>query len=299
MANEQQRTLLVTGASGHLGRRVVELLVESRAGHIVAATRTPDKLSNLAQRGAELRRADFDDPSSLASAFAGVDRLLIISTDALGDSGRRLKQHRTAVEAAAKAGVKHAIYTSMPHAGENKIIFFAPDHKGTEDALAASPLTWTILRNYWYTDYLSMGLAPAVAGGKLFSAAGDGGAAYITREDCARAAAAALASSDTSKKIFELTGPAVVSFTELARIASEVGGRPVEYVPIDTATLKKGLMDHGVPEMFANLSVQAQLSMKQGLMGPATTAVRDLTGQSPMSVAEYFRANRGALTAGR
>jgi NAD(P)H dehydrogenase (quinone) len=263
----------------------------------VAATRTPEKLADLAQRGAEVRRADFEDPASLASAFAGVDRLLIISTDALGDSGRRLKQHRAAVDAATRADVKHVVYTSMPHADKNTIIFFASDHKGTEDALAASPLTWTVLRNYWYTDYLSMGLGPAIAGGKLFAAAGDGGAAYITREDCARAAAAVLSANDTNKRVFELTGPTVVSFGELARIASEISGRPVEYVPIDGDTLKNSLIGHGVPEMFANLSVQAHLSMKQGLMGPATTAVRDLTGQSPTSVADFFKANSAALTA--
>lgn len=297
MRNETRRTLLVTGASGHLGRRVVELLLEKRAGHVVAATRTPEKLADLAQQGAEVRRADFDDPGSLATAFAGADRLLIISTDAITEPGRRLKQQRTAVGASEKAGVKHVIYTSMPHADKNTIIFFAPDHRGTEDALASSRLTWTILRCYWYTDYLPMSLAPAIASGKLFSAAGEGGAAYVTREDCARAAAAALAANDTVKRTLELTGPAVVAFDELAGIASEISGRSVESIKIDTDTLKKGLVGHGVPELFADLTVQAQLSMKQGLMGPATTVFRELTGQSPTTVAEFLKANRAALSA--
>jgi NAD(P)H dehydrogenase (quinone) len=289
-------TLLVTGASGHLGRRVVELLLESGAGHIVAATRTPEKLADLAQRGVDVRRADFEDAASLASALAGVDRMLLISTDAIAEPGRRLRQHRAAVEGAARAGVKHVVYTSMPHADQNNIIFFSSDHRGTEEALAAGPMTWTVLRNNWYTDFLLMSLAPAVAGGRLFSSAGEGGAAYITREDCARAAAAALKSSDTTKRVLELTGPAVVGFSELARIASDVSGRPVEYVAIDGDSQKAALLQNGVPELYASLTVQVQRTMKEGLLGPATTVFRDLTGQSPVSVAEFLKANRAQLT---
>ena len=295
MASTSVRNLMVTGASGHLGRRVVEILLEKHGGRVVAATRHPDKLSDLAGRGAKIRRADFEDAPSLDAAFAGVERLLIISTDAIGEPGRRLKQHPAAAEAAVRAGGRHVVYTSMPHAGENQLVFFAPDHRGTEEALAASPLTWTVLRNNWYTDYLLASLTPAVASGRLFSAAGDGGAAYITREDCARAAAAALASADTSKQVLELTGPAVVGFAELARLSAETSGRPVELAPLDAESLKNGLLQHGVPELYANLTIQAQLSMKEGLMGPATTVFHDLTGQPPTSVADFLRANRAAL----
>ncbi|HEU5098574.1 MAG TPA: NAD(P)H-binding protein, partial [Roseiflexaceae bacterium] len=113
MTATHQQTLLVTGASGHLGRRVIELLLEANAGHVIATTRSPDNLADLAARGVEVRKADFDAPGSLASAFAGADRLLLISTDALDGTDRRIVQHRNAVKAAEQAGVTHVVYTSF------------------------------------------------------------------------------------------------------------------------------------------------------------------------------------------
>jgi NAD(P)H dehydrogenase (quinone) len=164
-------TLFVTGASGHLGRRVVELLLEKGAGKIVAGTRTPEKLADLAARGAIVRHADFEDSKGLEAALAGVDRVLIISSDAIDRPGRRLAQHRAAVAAAGSAGVKHAVYTSMPNPQTSPVVF-APDHLGTEQALKASAMGWTILRNCWCADFLIPTLAPAVASGKLMAATG-------------------------------------------------------------------------------------------------------------------------------
>src|SRR5271170_4728369 len=228
MSMTSERTLFVTGASGHLGRRVVELLLEKAAGKIVAGTRKPEKLADLAARGVEVRQADFDDPKGLETALAGADRVLIISTDAIDRPGRRLAQHKTAVAASAKAGVKHAVYSSMPNP-ETSPVVFAPDHLGTEQALKASGVSHTILRMCWYTDYLIPAVAPAVASGKLISATGQGGAPYVTREDCAQAAAAALASTETSSKTWNITGPDLMTYAELAKLASELTGRPVSF----------------------------------------------------------------------
>ncbi len=185
-------TLLITGASGQLGRRVLELLLDAGAGKLIATTRNPEKLAELARRGVVVRKADFDDAASLPAAFAGAGRLLLISTDAVGTPGRRIAQHRAAVDAAVRAGVKHVVYTSLTRPEPGSPVTFASDHYGTEQALAASPLGWTILRNNVYTDFLLRSLPQAVATGKLVAAAGDGGAGYVTREDCARVAAAAL-----------------------------------------------------------------------------------------------------------
>ena len=294
MSMTSERTLFVTGASGHLGRRVVELLLEKDAGKIVAGTRQPGKLADLAARGVTVRKADFEDPNGLEAALAGVDRVLIVSSDAIDRPGRRLEQHQAAVAAAVRAGVKHAVYTSMPNP-ETSPVVFAPDHLGTERALKASGMSWTILRNCWYTDFLIPTLAPAVASGKLMAATGQGGAPYVTREDCAKAAAAALASADTSNRTWNITGPELVTYEDLAKLASELTGRPVTYVPVTPEDQTAQLIAAGIPEPIAKMLVSGQVAIAEGKMGLPTTAVKDLSGREPMSVREYLSAQRTAL----
>lgn len=288
------RTLFVTGASGHLGRRVVELLLEKNAGKIVAGTRTPEKLADLAARGVVVRHADLEDAKGLEAAFAGADRVLIISTDAIDRPGRRIAQHRAAVAAAAHAGVKHAVYTSMPNP-ETSPVVFAPDHLGTEQALKSSGLTYTILRNCWYTEFLVPGLAAAVASGKLISATGQGGAPYVTREDCAQAAVAALASIDATNRTYNITGPDSITYADLARLASELTGRTVTYESVTPEERTKQLIAAGTPEPIAKLLVSSQMAIAEGKMGTPSTAVQELTGRQPVSVREFLTAHRAAL----
>jgi NAD(P)H dehydrogenase (quinone) len=288
------RTLFVTGASGHLGRRVVELLLERAADKIVAGTRKPEKLADLAARGVEVRPADFEDPKSLEAALGGADRVLIISTDAIDRPGRRIAQHRAAVAAAVNARVKHAVYTSMPNP-ETSPVVFAPDHLGTEDALKSSGLNYTILRNCWYTEFLVPGLAQAVASGKLISATGDGGAPYVTREDCAQAAAAALASSETNNKTWNITGPDLVAYADLAKLASDITGHAVAFEAVTPEEREKQLVAAGTPEFIARLLVSSQKAIAQGKMGTPTTAVKELTGREPRSVRDFLTASKAAL----
>ena len=249
-----------------MGRRVVELLLEKGAGKIVAGTRKPEKLADLAAKGVTVRQADFENAKELEAALAGVDRVLIISSDAIDRPGRRIAQHKAAVSAAASAGVKHAVYTSMPNP-ETSPVVFAPDHLGTEEALKASGMSWTILRDCWYTDILVPTLAPAVGSSTLTGAAGQGGTPYVTREDCARAAAAALASDDTTNKTYNITGPAVWTWSELAGLASELTGWPVTYVPVSAEERTAQLIAAGTPEPIAKLIVSVQLAIAQGKMG--------------------------------
>jgi NAD(P)H dehydrogenase (quinone) len=294
MSATSERTLFVTGASGHLGRRVVELLLEKSAGKIVAGTRTPEKLQDLAARGVAVRHADFEDAKGLAEALAGVDRILIISTDAIDRPGRRLAQHRAAVAAALSAGVKHAVYTSMPNP-ETSPVVFAPDHLGTEQALKASGLSHTILRNCWYTDFLIPGLAFAVASGKLTTATGEGAAPYVTREDCAQAAAAALASTDTGNQTWNITGPEALTYEDLAKLASELTGRPLRFDPVTSEEREAQLIAAGTPVPIAKLLISSQMAILQGKMGTPTTAVKELTGRDPASVRTFLGANKSAL----
>jgi len=291
----KNRTLLVTGASGRLGRRVVELLVDSRADRLVATTRYPDRLADLAKRGVIVRRADFDDPRSLAAAFAGADRLLLVSTDAIDAPGRRIEQHRAAIDAARAVGAGHVIYTSFAEPDPRFMV--AADHWATERALAASGLGWTALRHNLYTEYLAQVLPEAIASGRLVAAAGEGGAAFVTREDCARAAAAALSSTDTGDRVLEIAGPAIVTVRDVARLASELAGRPVSYVPVEPAALKAGLVAAGLRGHVADVLVSMHVAMAQGMFRAATSAVADLTGRVPMSVAAFLSSRSDLLPA--
>lgn len=290
-----QSTLLVTGASGHLGRRVVELLLEAQAGNIIATTRTPDKLAEFSQRGVTVRHADFDDPASLAEAFKGADRLLLISTDAVGVPGKRLNQHRNAIKAAEEAGVKHVVYTSLINPGPDSPVLLAPDHHGTETALEESKLGWTVLRENIYTEVLLGGLIQAVQLGGLYNAAANGKAAYITREDCARAAAAALTSSFEGRRTLDITGPEALSQTELAALASQISGKEIPYVPLELEALIQNMVNAGLPRPVAEIYASFDTAIAQGKFSAVTNAVEELTGRKPISISEFLEANRQAL----
>jgi NAD(P)H dehydrogenase (quinone) len=174
-------------------------------------------------------------------------------------------------------------------------VVFAPDHLGTEDAVKASGMTYTILRNCWYTEFLVPGLAGAVASGKLIAATGEGGAPYVTREDCAQAAAAALASTDVVSRTWNITGPAVVTYADLANIAVELTGKPVAYESVTPEQRTAQLIAAGTPEPIAKLLVSSQMAVAQGKMGTATSAVKELTGREPLGVREFLTSRRAAL----
>lgn len=287
--------LLVTGASGQLGRRVVELLLERAAGPIIATTRTPDSLAGFAARGVEVRHADFDsDTATLAAAFAGARRALLISTDAVERPGHRLAQHRRAIAAFDRAGVQHVVYTSLTSPIDTPALI-APDHAGTEAALAATRLDLTILRNCLYTDYLLHALPVAVASGAIIDAKAGGAVAYVTREDCARAAAAALASGSHGRTTLDVTGPEAITSAQLAAILGELAGKPVTHTSIPAPALIDGMLGHGLPRPVAELLASFDAAAARGDYSRASTAVEQLTGTRPTSVAAYLRSQRAVL----
>lgn len=295
MSSNLKPTLLVTGASGQLGRQAVEFLLESYQGTIIAASRTPEKLSEFSQRGVSVRYADFEDTASLAQAFAGVERLLLISTDAVDVPGRRINQQRNAIKAAEEAGVSHVVYTSIMNPGPDSPAFVAPDHRATEEALAATAIGWTVLRENIYTDIAFLSLPQATQMGKLFNAIGDGKAAYITRQDCARAAAAALASSFNGRRTLDITGPDAISQYDLAAIVSQLSGREIEYVPLDLETLVQNMVAAGLPRPVAEGFASFDAAIAQGKFSQVSKAVEELTGRQPTSVADFLAAHRDAL----
>lgn len=297
MANQNNGTLLVSGASGHLGRRVLELLLADprNAGRkLIALTRTPDKVADLAAKGVEIREASFDDAGALPSAFSGAQRALIVSTDALGRPGQRLEQHMNAVQAAKASGVEHLVYTSLTHCEPSSLVTLAPDHWGTESVLRESELPYTVLRNNMYTDYLLMGLGHALKSGKLVNSFGAGKVSYVTREDCARAAARALSGSFGGRAVLDITGPNAITQTELARTIGELAGKPIEYVAVDAATAVESLVRAGLPTPVAELLVSFERSGSAGQLAIESSSVQDLTGSAPSSVKQFLSAQRAA-----
>lgn len=292
-----KQTLLVTGANGQLGRRVVELLLEKGGDHVVAVTRDPAKLADLAKRGVAVRQGDFDDAATLSAAFAGVERALIVSTDAVGTPGARRKQHTAAIAAAVAAGVKHIVYTSGPSPHPDPDFAIADDHYWTEQAIAARPVGWTMLRNNLYAEIALIGLVNALPSGKLLTATRGGARSYVTREDCARVAAVALAGSYEGQRILDVTGPAPVTQVELAAMASAISGRPLEVVDMDGDALRQTLVKVGVPEVYVDMTVGFDREAARGYYAMVTSVVEDLTGRPPMALKTFLEQNREALVA--
>jgi NAD(P)H dehydrogenase (quinone) len=291
--------LLVTGASGHFGQRVLHHLLDTLhvpAERIAAASRKPGALAQWHAKGVTTRAADFDDRASLTSAFAGVERLLLISTDALDRPGHRLAQHEAAIEAAAKAGVKHVVYTSMPKP-EGSPLLLAPDHAGSEAALAASALPqWTVLRNNWYFENLFMALPTVLSSGKWFSAAGEGRIANIARDDLARAAATVLAATTTGKTKRTLTGAKAYTTGEIAQLVGQTVGKPIEVIQVPVESLVQGMVAHGLPEPLARLFASFDTNTAAGGVADVTGDFTALTGTAPLPLPQWLAANKPVLS---
>ncbi|KRA99400.1 hypothetical protein ASD83_02420 [Devosia sp. Root685] len=284
-------TLLVSGASGNFGRIAAEELLARGATKVIAGTRDPSKLQDLAAKGAEVRKLDFDDAATLPAALAGVDRLLIISTDAVG---RRATQQQAIVDAAKTAGVKHIVYTSAPAARPNADAGLAPEHFWTEVAIAASGLDFTILRNHMYAENVLMDGAHVVSSGQLFGLIGDRGTAYVTRADTARTAAGALLSAE-GKTIEDVTGPAPVTNVERAALFSQLSGKKIDVISLTPADLTKGIAAAGIPEGFAAALVAFQRDAVTGFHGVVTDVVERYSGRKPTTFADFLSANKAAL----
>ncbi|SFV32025.1 NAD(P)H dehydrogenase (quinone) [Devosia crocina] len=291
MSKFSNAALLVTGASGNLGRLAVEELLARGATRVIAGTRDPATLQDLAAKGVEVRKLDFDDAASLAPALAGVERLLLVSTDAVG---RRVDQQRAIVEAAAAAGVKHIVYTSAPAARPDPDAGLNPEHFWTEVAIAASGLDFTILRNHMYAENTLADAAHVVSSGQLFGLIGDRGTSYITRADAARTAAGALLSAE-GKTIEDVTGAAPVTNTERAQLFGQLTGKTISVVPLTPEQLHKGLVAAGLPEGFAAALVAFQRDAVAGHHGVVTGVVERYSGRKPTPFGAFLAENKEAL----
>jgi NAD(P)H dehydrogenase (quinone) len=265
--------------------------------NLILVSRSPDTehLKSYAARGASVRYGDFSDASSLDAAYRGGTRMLLISIN--GGGGSRPDLHKTAIDAAVRAGVKQIAYTSYVNADRYTGSIIAPDHRRTEMFLQSSGTAWTMLRNQIYANGLVDQAAQIVREGRYVTHTPEARVAYVTREDCAAAAAAVLTTPGHENKAYNITGPDAVGPRDLAAMASEISGKAVELVVMSEAEYRRSLAESGMAESGINGAVAFAAELDSPLLREPSTAVADLTGRPATSVRSLLVAERERLRA--
>ncbi|MFC0449039.1 SDR family oxidoreductase [Rhodococcus jostii] len=271
-------TIAVTGATGHLGRLVVEALLDkgTPAADIVAVVRTPAKAADLADKGVDVRQAEYGDRAALEKALAGVDKLLLVSGS---DLGQRIAQHSKVIDAAKAAGVEFIAYTSVLDA-QNTPLGLAVEHRGTEDRLAESGIDFALLRNGWYWENYLGSIPAARETGALFGSAGTGVVAAAARKDYAEAAAAVLLADEQSGKVYELGGDERLTYSELAEVLSVVLGKPVSYKDLPQEEYAAVLEGAGLPAPVANMLADSDAGVAVGALDTESGDLQRLIGRN-------------------
>lgn len=277
-------TIVITGATGQLGRLVVEALLDHNVppAQIVAGGRNLAKLSALADRGVQIRTIDYNDPASLRAAFAGAHKVLLISGS---EVGQRLPQHRNAIAAAKEAGVELIAYTSVANAGTTGMAL-AAEHQGTEQLLQESGVPFVLLRNGWYLENYTDQLESFLQHGAVLGSAGDGQVSAATRSDYAQAAAVVLQQEGHAGQVYELGGDQAFTLDELAREVGVATGQAVSYTNLPAEDYAQVLIGAGLPQPYAEILADSDLGIARGdllvtsghlgtLIGRPTTSLRD------------------------
>jgi len=291
-------TVALTGGGGRLGSLVAEqLLAQLAPQQIIVVTRRPDALGALAERGVQVRFGDFDQPASLQAAYAGAERLLLISTTH-ESLGRRIPQHSAAVAAAIAAGVRHVAFTSMPKVDEGHPTGeFAMEYLRSEEMLKGSGVAWTILQNAPYAEYLVGRFALALSKGRLISNAGEGRTAPVAHTDCAAAAVGVLTGEGHEGKTYVVTGPELFSQRELAALVSKITGRDLPVLELDDEGVRRQAEADGVPQPMPMFLSRHLKAIRLGYFDDLTTAVQDLSGRAPRALADVLAEHRDELLA--
>lgn len=278
--------IVITGASGQLGRLVIQsLLTKVPASRIVAAVRNPQKTSDLAALGVQIRRADYTDSASLDAAFQGAEKVLLISSS---EVGQRLAQHRNAIDAARRAGVSLLAYTSLLHA-DTSPLGLAGEHVATEAWLAQSGIPFVLLRNGWYTENYLASIPPALQHGAFIGSAGEGRIASAARADYAEAAAVVLTTPGQSGKVYELAGDEAYTLAEFSAELSRQSGKAIPYVDLPENDYKAALIGAGLPEPIAGLLADSDSGAAKGGLFDATRQLGTLIGRptTPLAVSMH------------
>ena len=285
--------IVITGASGQLGRLVIDRLLSQGVapGRIVAAVRTPAKAADLAARGVVVREGDYTRPDTLTKAFAGAERVLLISSNDLGD---RVPQHRAVIDAAKAVGARQLVYTSVLHADRSPL-GLAGEHRETEALIQASGLTHVLLRNGWYVENYLAALPMALKRGAFLGSAREGRISWAARADYADAAAAVLARPIGGNETFELAGDRGDTLTELAAEVARQSGQSVAYKDLPRADYERVLLDAGLPAPLAELLAESDEKAAEGALQDDGGALARLIGRPTTTLDVAVRAALAAI----
>lgn len=284
--------IAVTGATGQLGSLVIEALLNKvPASKIVAAVRNPSKAQHIKDLGITVREADYSKPETLKTAFAGVDKLLLISSS---EVGQRSAQHQAVIDAAQEAGVKLVVYTSLLNI-ENSPLLLAHEHRDTEAALKASGLSYVLLRNGWYTENYAASIAPALAHNAFTGSAGEGRISSASRIDYAHAAAAVLLLENQEGKVYELAGDESYTLSEFAAEIARQSGKAVNYVNLPQADFAAALKGAGLPDGLADVLADSDVGASKGALYDTNHALSQLLGRPTTSYKEVIAETLKAL----
>src|SRR5471030_411079 len=279
--------IAITGATGQLGRLVIAALLKKiPAGQIVAAVRSPEKAKDLAELGVDVRQADYTQPATLDSAFKGVDKVLLISSN---EVGQRATQHLAVIDAAKRAGVKLIAYTSLLHA-DTTSLGLVDEHRATEAALQASGLPAAILRNGWYTENYAASIVPALAHNAFIGAAGEGRISSAARQDYAEAAAAVLSLDNQAGKVYELAGDESYSLAEFTAEIAQQSGKKVDYLNMTQADFANALKGAGLPDWLAEMLADSDAGAAKGALFDDSHTLSKLIGRPTTPAKEVIAA---------
>ncbi|MEI2265909.1 SDR family oxidoreductase [Erwinia sp. CGal63] len=279
--------IAVTGATGQLGRLVIDALRKRvSAEEIVAVVRSPEKAADLAALGVQVRQGDYNQPQTLAGAFRGVEKVLLISSSEIG---QREAQHKAAIDAAKTAGVKLLAYTSLLHA-DSSPMGLGDEHRATEQALIASGLSWLILRNGWYSENYAASIAPALAHGVFIGAAGEGKIASASRQDYAEAAAVVLTGETDANKVYELAGDTAYTLAQFTAEIAKASGKEVNYLNLPQADFAAALKSAGLPEALAEMLADSDAGAAKGALYDDSRTLSKLIGRATTPWQEVVKA---------
>jgi NAD(P)H dehydrogenase (quinone) len=280
--------IVVTGATGQLGRLVIDRLLTLGVapGRIVAAVRSPAKAADLSARGVVVREADYTRPETLSAAFAGAERVLLISSNEVGD---RVPQHRAVIDAAKAARVSQFVYTSVLHADRSPL-GLAGEHRDTEALIKASGLTHVLLRNGWYVENYLAALPMALKHGAFLGSAREGRISWAPRADYADAAAAVLTRPISGNEVFELAGDRGHTLTELAAEVARQSGQSIQYKDLPRADYERVLLDAGLPAALAGLLADSDEQAAAGALQDDGGALAQLIGRPTTTLEASVRA---------